>query len=168
MDSVFSAFNGRLLLILALLIVTVSFLNVPILALLAIPFFAMAVIYFGYWYLRLPVSDGNTAHWGANTLFLIGFALFVGVLFNVAEFDSYLLAYSSRYYERIYPDPWMTFFKFMLLNAFAAGAMALAVTQRLALRSVFAFTVWLELFLSAPISMLVMKMLSVLDIPFGT
>ncbi|HDO31217.1 MAG TPA: hypothetical protein ENG79_09230 [Desulfobacteraceae bacterium] len=151
-----------------LLVVSASFLDVPILSLLAIPTFVVSILIYGVFLFSFPQDDTINKKWLANLLIIIGLiGLSIVIAEASTEYASYLVAHSRNVIEKFYPSPWLTVFIILGFDIVASSIIALGARRRTRLESKHVFFLWLSAFLSVPITIVLVKLLELSGVPLS-
>ena len=154
-----------------LLVVGATFLHAPILALGAIPILIVSIVLCTTFLFSLSNDQVSNKKWLGAFLIIVGIiGFYITIGYAAYQYADYLVASSRNVIERFYPSPWKVIFVFKVLAAdiIATSIITLGIKQRTGWEGKRIRLAWSAIFLSAPITIAMVRLLELLGVPLCT
>jgi hypothetical protein len=150
-----------------LLIFGAAFLNIPILGLLAIPLFLASSVMLIYFFVSL--CDKKSHKIISTGLIIIGIILlWVTIGITAVQYSEYLLALSRDNAENFFPSPGLTALKTIGSALIASLIITYGIKLRSTLSNKKLLYILIGTYVSVPLTILLIKILELIHMPFGT
>lgn len=156
----------KIILYYLLLCCSAAFINVPIVAVLALPCMVIALILLTVSILSLKAEYYSTF----STFLIVGGLLIIGFTsaqFSI-EYTGYLVSISRHVNQRIYPSPLATFFPIILLGFIASVLFILGLKGRFSPSNNTLYKIYFVIFLNPLFVLVLITILYFIDYPLST
>ena len=152
-----------------LLVVSASSFHMPILSLLALPVFVVSILVCAVFFFLLPQNHATNKKWFSAFLIIVGtMGLAATIGYSAWQYADYLVAISRNVVEKFYPSPWLKVFMMLGFDAVASSIIVLGVQKRTRWKGKSLFFLYLTVFLSVPITVVLVKLLELSGMPLCT